>query len=330
MVIVGMWGGLSSAKAQTELTLSIDVGDTVVTFSGWTAPNSLVTIKENGVAVGTALSDEQGFFTKTLTAQTPENKVFQLSSTHLPSGSMTDTVEYSVYLTPTVETTLSNIVFPPTAELSATQVLPDEQLLISGWAPPGSVVELMVGADYFLSFTAGEQGYWSGSISAVNLQPGVTFPVVATVIYHGFASQEINVGSFSVLFFQVPSPTPTPLPTPTPTQSPGAGDDSDDEGEGTTDSVMTPAPTVISDGKLDFGQPNVVVAPTVESLPEILRQYDFNQSGRLDPFMLDRISEHWWNAYYPVKQNLATCDLNADQRCDIIDFSILMYWVEKE
>ncbi|HOZ03358.1 MAG TPA: hypothetical protein PKX78_02580, partial [Candidatus Woesebacteria bacterium] len=119
-------------------------------------------------------------------------------------------------------------------------------------------------------------------------------------------------------------------PTPTPTQAPDSGGDGDDTDQQPTEFGITLTPTASTDSILDFGQPDVVVAPTVELLPEILRQYDFNQSGRLDPFMLDQISEYWWNAYYPVKQNLATCDLNADLRCDIIDFSILMYWVEKE
>jgi len=38
----------SSVLAQTELSVSISVGDTILTMKGFTSPSSQVTIKENG------------------------------------------------------------------------------------------------------------------------------------------------------------------------------------------------------------------------------------------------------------------------------------------
>jgi len=107
------------------------------------------------------------------------------------------------------------------------------------------------------------------------------------------------------------TPTPTPTSTPGPTSTP------------------TPAPTAT---------PTPTPAPT---LPLVVRVFDFDASGRIEIGEVFSAVGAWVKEWKEIlKEEIALvkgeaiiprkikrCDLNRDGRCDLIDLSILLYYV---
>jgi len=132
-----------SVLAQTELSVSIGVGDTILTLKGLTSPDSQVTIKESGAVVGTTVAGVDGSFSKSLLNQTSGMHTVSIYSTD-KNGLTTATVTYSISLTAFAETTLANIILPPTISLAQSQVIKGENLGVSGLAVPSSTITLVV------------------------------------------------------------------------------------------------------------------------------------------------------------------------------------------
>lgn len=79
-------------------------------------------------------------------------------------------------------------------------------------------------------------------------------------------------------------------------------------------------------------------------LPEFIKKFDLNEDNKIDASELYGLSKKWVDAWkgFLVQQVEAlkekdpevlgstTCDLNDDSECNLVDFSILMYYVDKE
>lgn len=306
-------------SAQTGLTVTMRVSDTLVTFAGWSAPNTLITIVQGGSIVGSTTTDADGFFTHTLLAQVEGVQTFQLTATHTESGTVSDPLEYSLYVPPKTETTLSNIVMPVLAVLPSNQMLPNETLFIQGWSAPGSQVVVTFGTITFPPITVGASGTWLYPIAGAQLTPGTVYPVSAVVTTNGTDSQSSSLGTVSVGFLVIPTATPSPTVTPKPTQplataTPQAAEPTEGATALVFSATATPVPPSVTPGF---------------SLPEYMRKFDVANNNVLSSAELEAIVQLWYQATWPVEQDLAICDLNSDVRCDIFDFSILMFWIDQ-
>jgi hypothetical protein len=80
------------------------------------------------------------------------------------------------------------------------------------------------------------------------------------------------------------------------------------------------------------------------TLPEVIRIFDTNGDGKLSLNELYGITKKWFDVWagtladqiqagnqgsQAVNKQAWTCDLNKDGSCDLIDFSILMYYVNR-
>lgn len=69
----------------------------------------------------------------------------------------------------------------------------------------------------------------------------------------------------------------------------------------------------------------MVIFP-LPTLPEFLKPFDINGDGRIDPFEAAEALKRWV-IFWRERPEQLTCDLNFDKACDLIDFSILLYYV---
>lgn len=71
-------------------------------------------------------------------------------------------------------------------------------------------------------------------------------------------------------------------------------------------------------------------SPTLFPLPWWLTHFDFDGDGHLALSDLSRIASYWLKQWLTfLKTGSGTCDLNQDGVCNLIDFSILLYHVDR-
>lgn len=263
-----------------SLSVSMTVGSTNITFSGYTSPNSQVVIKEDGSVVGTTTSDSSGNWTKTISVAIPTLHSYDLYATDTLSLS-TATVTYSLNVIGNTTTTIDNIVLPPTITSSA--------YAVSGSAYPSSTVTLTSSSGDTYSLTVAASGLWTYDLSSLTGGP-YTITAVNTV------GSYLSINSTS-LSFNGPTPSSAPASsTPNPSSS-------SEGSQSTTPPTSSPSPT-----------------PTPKQLPFFIKLYDTNSDDTLSLSELITIVTNWLTKHVP-------CDLNRDKACNLIDLSILLYYI---
>jgi len=85
-------------------------------------------------------------------------------------------------------------------------------------------------------------------------------------------------------------------------------------------------------------KPNLPVSPIPSYLPFLLSLFDFNRDGRLDFLELTNLLTNWvdgWRLFRVADDDSksevkGTCDVNKDNVCNVIDFSIILYYVDND
>jgi hypothetical protein len=127
-----------------------------------------------------------------------------------------------------------------------------------------------------------------------------------------------------------PSPTPTPLPTPTLTPTPTLVPILVPT---TTDSVsLMTSTTSLPSATSGIVSPTLVPTP---SLPQSISFFDINGDGKIYLSELYPTIKKWVDEWRKglvggndYERNIG-CDINRDKRCDVVDFSILMSYVDR-
>lgn len=129
-----------------------------------------------------------------------------------------------------------------------------------------------------------------------------------------------------------PTPTATPIPTPTPTTVASSTSSSNGSSANTTSSTLISTPTPVS------------VDSCLSNIPEVLEFYKdyLDCNGRIIKKYLFNVARSWvddWKVIlakeFAVREGEAIptkgrrCDVNKDNRCDIKDLSVLLYYVER-
>jgi hypothetical protein len=114
-----------------------------------------------------------------------------------------------------------------------------------------------------------------------------------------------------------PTPTPTPTSTPTPTPTPAPL------------SVATTTPT---SGPTNTSTPAPAETPTptpASILPRLVRFFDLDDSGQIEAAEVFEVVKDWIEDKRREPEEQSRCDLNGDRTCDLVDFSILLYYIER-
>jgi hypothetical protein len=140
--------------------------------------------------------------------------------------------------------------------------------------------------------------------------------------------------SFDTTSCIVPPPTPTPTKAPTPTPDPNTEEESSEKTTSQQQSLASPTTTPAAGLPAFFNtQPRRVFPPKLAS-------FDLNGDGRFNDFELRESLGIWVVQWKNFINNLGVdeeeqslldedkiCDLNNDQYCDLIDLSVLLYYV---
>jgi len=144
---------------------------------------------------------------------------------------------------------------------------------------------------------------------------------------------EYDVGSCVYL-----SPTPTPFVTPTPTVNPSSSPTPTSSSQ-TPTAAPTPTPSVTP--SVNLGQiirTTPIPVQIIPSLPALLQAFDQNGDGVIASNELFDAVNNWVESWRQNQRSLTQqngqdavgeCDLNGDNTCDILDFSIVMFFAQQ-
>jgi hypothetical protein len=197
-----------------SVTVSAEVPDTTVTFSGVTSPGAFVTILDNATVVGTVTADSNGGFTKTLSNQQSGTHSFGITAQDLAG---TTSIQYSfvVSLTFRTETVISNIVIPPTIGIDRASFPAGETLNISGQTAPNATVTVFIYSDLKTeTTTSGSDGKWTLAYGK-EIEVGAHTTYAKTTTAGGLQSTSSKVLEFTVTAAPVSETTQTVTPTTT-------------------------------------------------------------------------------------------------------------------
>lgn len=271
-----------TARAQTELTVSMTVGDTSLLISGKTSPEALVTFKEGEATIGTTTAFADGFFSKRFTAQTPGIHTFGIYAKD-KSGLASSTITSSLALTAAAETALSNLMLPPTISLDKNTATQGETVKISGMTVPSSTVAIFIFETRIANVTSSAtNGAWSYSLDTSSISLGDQSIYAKTTTAEGYQSQTSQTLTLKVNPATALPPAwvlPPLLPRPVATYD------------------------LDGDGRLNFSEMGALIKAWVEDWRQWLARITSPTGGAI------------------------SCDLNADGICNLIDFSILLYYI---
>lgn len=196
LICLGLFVTIShlSAPINAEsLSVSLRVGDTQISFDGYSSPGAYITIKQNGSVVGTTVADSSGNWVKVIDAYNPGIQSFDLYATDT-SSLLTPTITYNVNLPANTLTSISNIVFPPTLTAPTLPTLSSDSLIITGMTHPLSTLTVLISDGDTHTVNPNLDGTWSVSISMANSSGAYTAYVTASMpgSYLSLASNSIS------------------------------------------------------------------------------------------------------------------------------------------
>ena len=126
--------------------------------------------------------------------------------------------------------------------------------------------------------------------------------------------------------FTLASPSPSPSPESTNLSSPAPATDvlSASPTVGSV-SIFSPAPEKELSAK-EPGRGSLASS----SLPSVVSFFDADSSGKIEIAEVFEAVKAWVAKWHSGKEEVDICDLNEDKRCDLTDFSVLLYYVESE
>lgn len=202
----------AGSVAAENVTVTIGVGDTILSVTGQTSPNAFVTISKDGNVIGTTTAAADGTYSQTYPAQEPG--IHQLSVfAYTPSGKTTDTVTIEVNIAEHATTSVE-VFLPPTIEVEDTSLDENQRLVLGGETAPSATVTIFIdNADYAM-IQADAQGLWYLDLATDPLAGG-QHQLFARAT-NGFGEQSYpTTPRYFTRFVPVIAPIPpSPLPVP--------------------------------------------------------------------------------------------------------------------
>jgi hypothetical protein len=161
---------INPSEVRSEsITVTAEVGETIVVLSGYTSPGSFITFSENSAIVGSATSDSSGFFSKTFEGIVPGVHSFQIQSTDQESLQST-AISISFLAIQNQQVLISNIYLPPTIMLTQN----DQNVDIWGYTAPSSLVDITITgrSGIIKSIYSDSNGFYKVTFDISNFLPG--------------------------------------------------------------------------------------------------------------------------------------------------------------
>jgi hypothetical protein len=176
--------------------------------------------------------------------------------------------------------------------------------------------------------TCESQGYGSGTLAC---------DISCSFDYSGCSPAPTSTPTMTPTPTNTPTSTNTPAPTSTPTSAPTATN-TPTNSPAAIEATNTPQPTLASGVRVaatstPISTPTIAPPTPTPALPPRLRYFDSDGNGKIDLFEKVQSIGAWVNSWRRVlrkETNEMNCDLNSDGRCDLKDFSILLYYINRE
>ncbi len=155
----------SGTDGSVSVTASIDPPVASLAVSGYTSPGTFVTFTNNGTVIGTDTAGPSGFFSQIFTGLQPMTHMLRIYGID-QQGRATAPFFLEIY-TPIYQlTTVTDIILPPTIQLSDTVVLQGNHLVVSGSAVPSGDLSLFTESPMrSYSTTVNPLGNWAYTIT---------------------------------------------------------------------------------------------------------------------------------------------------------------------
>ena len=211
-----------------NVTVSLNVGDTILRVNGKTSPGAFVTIQDGGSVIGTTTANGSGNFDKSFPAQNPGLHTLKIHAEDPASNVTTDTVTQSVSLQPQAKTTVT-FFLPTTLVIANDQVPRGGDLTVSGRTIPNGNVTVRLDDNQNFTSAADSSGNWSLNINTTDFVIGIHRVFAVANDSLGAHSSPTTERQFTVLPEGAQAPNVPKQKTSDGT--PGEGDDEDDDEE---------------------------------------------------------------------------------------------------
>lgn len=314
------------AQTQTQtVSVTIGVGETILIINGKTTPNSLVTFKENNSIIGTVSSDNNGDFSKTFNPIDAGLHDIGVYSTD-QDAKVTNTVNLSINVLANNTTTYNNLIIPSTINISDTVLNKGDILRVYGYAVPNSDITIFFfSSSVTASTTSSSSGAWEILFNTSSLDEGQNQVYSKVSVTGGYQSEISEKLSFVI-------------------NGDGGDDDDDDDSDDDDDDdeIDQTQSNLLTNLRNGFGlfpkspdNTGTNKAPSTGSntggsgcfLPRFLLLFDYDKNCHfIWPEFVDSAKSFvqlWVNKDNP------TCDINKDKRCNLTDFSIILYYIDR-
>lgn len=155
----------SGTDGSVSVTASIDPPVASLVISGYTSPGTFVTFTNNGTVIGTDAAGPTGYFSQIFRGLQPTTHQLRIYGVD-QSARATAPIFLEIYTPIYQETTVSDIILPPTIELSDTVIVQGDDLVVKGSAVPSGDINLFT-ESFLRSYasTVNAAGDWSYTIT---------------------------------------------------------------------------------------------------------------------------------------------------------------------
>jgi len=336
----------TNANAQTSITVSLDISDTILRINGLTSPNAHITFIENNAVIGTTQANQQGEYSKDITYPGDGIHTVSFYATN-QKGITTSTITITVAVYTHAITTVDNILIPPTIEIddSVHTTNPNENIIFSGTSAPNTTITLVTG-DLSKQTTTNTQGNWQIAFTGDQFLVGTHTAVAKAQTTSGILSENSEVVTFKINEYIPPEPEPEPKP--------------EEPAETHPESPTQPEDKNIIEKIIDFIKQDEEPQSDC-NIHEYLENFDYNGNCFIPKQTVEFVTAvtYWTKNWKEVsnavvnylkgspdikkdlenltpeekqkiQEEVAKCDLNNDLICNLKDFSILLYYTNNE
>lgn len=160
---------INTAGGSVTVTATVDPPVASLVITGYSAPGTFVTFTENGSVIGTdSAGGSSGFFSQVFTGLNPGDHSIKIYGVD-QSGRATSPVFLDVTTPIYQQTTIGDILLPPTVNLSATSIAQGDDLVVYGTAvPSGDLTVFTESPLRTYSTTVDTAGDWNYTITNTN------------------------------------------------------------------------------------------------------------------------------------------------------------------
>lgn len=198
----------SSSNNTVSVSATIDPPVASLSISGYTAPGTFVTFTQNGSVIGTDAAGPTGFYSQVFTGLQPTTHSIRIYGVD-QAGRATTPVFMEIYTPIYTQTDVTDVILPPTIELSATQVAQGNNLTVFGTTVPDADFTLFTESPLrTYSDTADSTGNWTYTITdTADYSPGDyrTYAIAQSGALQSLASTGL---AFSITVSGTITPTP--------------------------------------------------------------------------------------------------------------------------